>query len=216
MAACVAVEFDYSLALMRVLRISRKQIWREVFSTLSTSGMYLLFSYIHITLHLRSPHLQPTPFFPKHQTYRPIETNHLPTLNLHTHIPPLPPHLPSTFHQYSNPSPENILRIRKHIPPLPLREEVGLKDGIRDGLDGPEGRHKGRHVRVVGAEDELAGRAVGEQAFDLVVHDGAGGVVPESGLWGEALVGTGFEVWFWFGAGEGKRGRDGEAWGGIG
>lgn len=59
-----------------------------------------------------------------------------------------------------------------------------MQDGIRDRFHLRVRGHEGRDVRVVGSEDELAGRyAVGEEAADLVVEYGAGAVVPES-IWG--------------------------------
>ncbi len=77
--------------------------------------------------------------------------------------------------------PENVLRVRKHALLLRLGDEGRLQDGVRDRLDLAERGHKGGHVGVVGAEDELAGRdPVVEEAADLVVEDGAGAVVPES------------------------------------
>ena len=81
--------------------------------------------------------------------------------------------------------PKDILRIGKHAQLLRLGHEGRIHDGLRDRIHLPEGGHEGRHVGVVGAEDELAGRdAVVEEATDLVVEDGAGAVVPESGVGG--------------------------------
>lgn len=76
---------------------------------------------------------------------------------------------------------EDILRVGKHAQLLRLGDEVRVEDRIGDRLDGYEGRDEGRHVGVVGTQDELGrGDAVAEEAFDLVVEDGAGAVVPES------------------------------------
>lgn len=76
---------------------------------------------------------------------------------------------------------KDILRIGKHALLFRVGDESRLQDRIRDRFHLREGGHKGRDVRVVGSEDELAGRdAVGEEAADLVVEDGAGAVVPES------------------------------------
>ncbi len=53
---------------------------------------------------------------------------------------------------------EYILRVGEHALLFRIGDEVRLQYGIGDRLDGPEGRYKGRHVRVVGSEDELGRR----------------------------------------------------------
>lgn len=76
---------------------------------------------------------------------------------------------------------EHVLRICEHAELLRLGDEVRVEDRLGDRFGGEEGRHEGRHVWVVGSEDELGGGdAVAEEAFDLVVEDGSGAVVPES------------------------------------
>ena len=83
-------------------------------------------------------------------------------------------------------TPENVLRVRKDGLLLGVGDEVGLQDGIGYRLHLRKRGHEGRDVGVVGSEDELGRRhAVAEEAFDLVVEDGAGGVVPESVFGGE-------------------------------
>ena len=102
---------------------------------------------------------------------------------------PPPTKLQGHRHRSNMPS-KDILRIGEHALLLRLGDEGRIQDGLRDRLHFPEGGHKGGHVGVVGAKDELAGRdAVVEKAADLVIEDGAGTVVPESGFCG--LVGLG-------------------------
>ena len=111
---------------------------------------------------------------------------HPPTVPL---TPPPPPSTPARPHNSDRP-PKNPPRIRKHGPLLLVAEERRVHYRLRDRLRFRKRRHKGRDVRVVCAEDELGGRdAVAEEAFYLVVEDGAGAVVPESVGWGEGLVG---------------------------
>ena len=108
-----------------------------------------------------------------------------------SYTPHLPhPSLTPTRPRNSNLPPKNPPRIRKHGPLLLVAEERRVHYRLRDRLRFRKRRHKGRDVRVVCAEDELGGRdAVAEEAFYLVVEDGAGAVVPESVGWEEGLVG---------------------------
>lgn len=108
----------------------------------------------------------------------------------HTTTPPPPLPLTPTRTHNSDLPPKNPPRIRKHGPLLLVAKERRIHDRLRNRLRFRKRRHKGRDVRVVCAEDELGGRdAVAEEAFYLVVEDGAGAVVPESVGWPEGLVG---------------------------
>ena len=62
---------------------------------------------------------------------------------------------------------EDILRFRGHSLLFRVGGEVGIHDGLGDRFDG----RVRQHVGVVGSEETL----------DLVVEDGTGAVVPESG-----------------------------------
>lgn len=91
-------------------------------------------------------------------------------------------------------SPEDILRVGKHALLLRVGDEGRVQDGLRDRFHLPKGRDGGRDVGEVGAEDELARRhAVAEEAFDLVVEDGAGAVIPESVRVGKGGLVGGFD-----------------------
>ena len=124
---------------------------------------------------LRSPHLS---VVPKREPGHPA--TRMPARP--SHLLPYPPHRTGSVDVPA----EDALCVREHAQLLRLGEEGGVQDRLRDGLDVRKGRDEGGHVGVVGAEDELAGGdAVAEEAFDLVVEDGTGAVVPEAGWGGE-------------------------------
>lgn len=138
---------------------------------------------------LRSPHLS---VVPKREPGRTHHTNARPPAP----PPPIPTHRTGSVDVPA----EDALRVREHAQLLRLGEEGRVQDRLRDGLDVRKGRDEGGDVGVVGAEDELAGGdAVAEEAFDLVVEDGTGAVVPEAG-WGRG----GLVLMGWYG-GEGLR-----------